>query len=92
MMSYYLLHRGAMPHTIARPYTMLALAASSFLISLYLPVAWPWRLLVGGALYGAVVWWAQLVDPQDWQLVRRILSKGETATTTLDNGAGDLVK
>ena len=92
MMSFYLLHRGAMPHTIAHPYTMLALAAGSFLISLYLPVAWPWRLLVGGALYGAVVWWAQLVDPQDWQLVRRILSKGEKATTTLDNETGDLVK
>jgi len=73
MMSFYLLHRAAMPHTIASPYTMIALAGGSFLISLYLPLAWPWRVLIGGALYGAVVWWAQLVAPQDWQLVRRVL-------------------
>ena len=92
LMSFYLLHRAAMPHTIAKPYTMLALAAGSFLLSLYLPLAWPWRLLIGGALYGAVAWWAQLIDPQDWQLVRRILGKGDATAPTLDNEAGNLVK
>jgi O-antigen/teichoic acid export membrane protein len=92
LMSFQLLRRGSLPHTIAHPYTMIALAGGSFLLSLYLPLAWPWRLLIGGSLYGAVVWWAQLVDPQDWQLVRRILRKGESEATALDNGAGNLVK
>jgi len=68
-----LLQRWQMPHSVARPYAMVALAAGSYLLSLYLPIGWPWRLLIGSVLYLLLAWRTQLVAPQDWQLVRRVV-------------------
>lgn len=68
-----LLQRWQMPHSIVRPYVLVALAAGSYLLSLYLPLGWPWRLLIGSVLYVLVAWRAGLVEQQDWQLVRRIV-------------------
>lgn len=69
-----LLQRWQMPHSVARPYVMVALAAGSYLLSLYLPIDWLWRLLIGSVLYLLIAWRTGLVEQQDWQLVRRIIS------------------
>jgi len=73
LVSLWLLHWQQMPHNVARPYVMAGLALGSYLLSLYLPVGWPWRLLIGGLLYVGVAWWSGLIAQHDWQLVRRIV-------------------
>lgn len=75
IVSFYLLQHWQMPRSIGKPYVMLALALSSYLLSLYLPLSWPWRLLCGGLLYLFTAWRTGLVDQQDRQLVRRIIGK-----------------
>ncbi len=75
--SLWLLHRRQMPHNIARPYVMAGLAIGSYLLSLYLPVGWPWRLLSGMLFYVGVAWRTGLIAQNDWQLVRRIVLNRE---------------
>ncbi len=72
LVSLWLLHWRKMPHQIARPYVLAGLVIGSYLLSLFLPVGWLWRLLIGVALYVGVAWWAGLIAQHDWQLVRRV--------------------
>ena len=67
-----LLHWRQMPLQIARPFVLAALVIGSYLLSLFLPLGWFWRLLIGVVLYVGVAWWTGLIAPHDWQLVRRI--------------------
>lgn len=75
LVSFQLLQRHQMPHTVAKPYIMTALALGSTLLSLYLPLSWPWRLLLGALLYLIIAWRTGLIAKDDWQLVRRVLVK-----------------
>lgn len=73
LVSFRLLHRWQMPRTVARPYVMAGLAASSYLLSLLLPVGWLWRLLLCTLVYVIVAWRTGLIAQHDWQLVRRVV-------------------
>lgn len=77
LVSLRLLQRWQMPRTVARPYVMLGLAVSSYLLSLLLPLDWPWRLLLCTLLYLIVAWRTGLIAQHDWQLVRRVVQNGD---------------
>jgi len=77
IVSFRLLHWWQMPHTLARPYVMIALVVSSYLLTLFLPLGWLWRLLIGMVLYLTIAWGTGLIAHHDWQLVRRIMAKSE---------------
>ena len=79
--SLYLLRRGQMPRTVtAGPQLRLitiGLVLVTALVSLYLPVAWPWRALLSLLLYGGVAWGTGLVARADWHLLRWVMGKSE---------------
>ncbi|MBX3010547.1 MAG: oligosaccharide flippase family protein [Caldilineaceae bacterium] len=73
LVSFRLLQRWQMPQTIAHPWLMLMLVVASYLLSLWLPVGWLWRLGLGMVFYLGIAWWSGLIAQEDWLLVRRIL-------------------
>jgi len=72
-----LLRRWQLPRTVARPYIMAGLAAGAYLLSLFLPLGWPWRVLLCMLLYVTAAWRTGLIAQQDWQLVRRVVLNGD---------------
>ncbi|MEZ4861317.1 MAG: flippase [Caldilineaceae bacterium] len=75
--SLYLLRRWRMPGAITYPWLVLLLSGGTCLLALWLPVTWPWRILLCSLLYLLAAWSTRLVTPQDWQLVRRVVLNKE---------------
>lgn len=90
LVSFQLLYRWQMPHTVAHPYVMILLTIGSYLLSLLLPMSWPWRLLLGMLLYLIVAWRSGLIAHDDWQLVRKVLlNRGDSSSDhDSDNDGG----
>ncbi len=77
--SLYLLRYWQMPRTViaGQPqlWVAVALVLVTALLSLYLPLAWPWRALLSTLLYVGVAWGAGLLARADWQLLRWVVGK-----------------
>ncbi len=67
------LRRLRVPLQIGNIAPMGVAAALTLATSLLTPVSWPLRLLLGGALYSAILLLTGTVAPADWQLLRKSL-------------------
>ncbi|GIV79984.1 MAG: polysaccharide biosynthesis protein [Litorilinea sp.] len=56
---------------------MGAASALALVLAIWLPMAWPWRLLASAALYALLAWFTGMVAPDDIQLFRRVLRHGK---------------
>jgi len=77
--SLYLLRRWQMPRSVttnqAQRLIVIGLVASTALVSLFLPLAWPLRALCSVGLYGGITWSTGLLASADWALLRWILRR-----------------
>ena len=69
-----LARRHATPLTMDRPWALALAGVLSALAALYLPIAWPLRVLGGGLIYVGIAWRLGLIVPEDIRGFRRALS------------------
>ncbi len=71
--SIYLRNRWSLPGQLRHPWRMGLLILLTSLLTLYLPIGWGGRLIIGMGIYLLGSWVGGLIDPQDGQRLRRVL-------------------
>ncbi len=74
--SLWFLRKKRLAPALGQLWPMGAASALALLLAIWLPMAWPWRLLASAALYVLLAWLTGMVAPDDIQLFRRVLRHG----------------